>query len=634
MARHALLAGLVLAFPAPAFAATVEQTGTVRVMHADLEAGGSRIWHELVTPSGRVIELVPGRFRPALRSGRKARLRGTWRGRRFVLRAAPRPLSFADSIDGTWSSTVRPLKGAGIHRTLVIQAVIPGQPAPSQSTAELRSVTFGATGSVDHYYREQSAGTVGLTGDVVGPYTLAGATVDPTGCTYTSDWMQRGIDTARAAGVLVDTYDIIVLALSRAPNCDWGGLGGIGWGRSWINGYYGIDVVSHELGHNLGAFHASTLTCSGGTVPLSASCLFDEYGDPFDVMGAVTRQMNAPDKLDTGIWDASAVRTVTAAGTYTIANASGTTGVRALRIPRVAGSFASSFFVELRRPSGLFDSFAPTMPGIDGVQLRLDGLDRNGNGLFDGTDSFNTMLINAHAGSSGSIALGPGETFTDPGTTIRIRLVAYDDSAATVAVSFDGTPTIDTTPPTAPGQPTASISASGDVTLDWPAATDAFGVSSYKIFRDGAVLGTSSTPTFEDVTAGLASSYVYHVVAADAAGNTSAPSPTIRVDIPDGTVVLPPPDSSRPTIVSLRARVVRALGRRLLIRGTARISGPRVDGCTLRIRGVATRSCKIRADGSVTFQIRVRRLPARPLLSLQIRWPDGTAERTLRLRRR
>lgn len=101
----------------------------------------------------------------------------------------------------------------------------------------------------------------------------------------------------------------------------------------------------------------------------------------------------------------------------------------------------------------------------------------------------------------------------------------------------------DTTAPTAPGSLTASLSGTTAI-LSWLASTDAVGVSGYRVSRNGAVLaGTVTATSFTD--AGLsAGTWSYSVTAADAAGNTSAPSNTASV------TVGPPPatDTTAPTV--------------------------------------------------------------------------------------
>ena len=72
-------------------------------------------------------------------------------------------------------------------------------------------------------------------------------------------------------------------------------------------------VVAHELSHNFGTHHASSLTCTSGGQPVSISstCTVSEYGDPFDVMGNALRQMSACHKEQIGALPTTATQTVT-----------------------------------------------------------------------------------------------------------------------------------------------------------------------------------------------------------------------------------------------------------------------------------------------------------------------------------
>ncbi|MET9684343.1 cellulase family glycosylhydrolase [Streptomyces coeruleorubidus] len=96
----------------------------------------------------------------------------------------------------------------------------------------------------------------------------------------------------------------------------------------------------------------------------------------------------------------------------------------------------------------------------------------------------------------------------------------------------------DTTPPTAPGTPTASEVTSSSVKLAWAAATDATGVTGYDVVRvSGATetAATTTTGTSATVT-GLApsTSHTFAVYARDAAGNRSPRSATVTVTTSPG----------------------------------------------------------------------------------------------------
>lgn len=86
-------------------------------------------------------------------------------------------------------------------------------------------------------------------------------------------------------------------------------------------------------------------------------------------------------------------------------------------------------------------------------------------------------------------------------------------------------PSQDTTPPTAPANLAASPSP-GQIALTWTASTDNVGVTSYRVSRDGTVIGTSASTNYTDTSVVAGTTYSYAVVALDAAGNASPPSNT------------------------------------------------------------------------------------------------------------
>ncbi len=107
--------------------------------------------------------------------------------------------------------------------------------------------------------------------------------------------------------------------------------------------------------------------------------------------------------------------------------------------------------------------------------------------------------------------------------------------SGTIACNPNGS---DTTPPSTPTNLTATTVAKtsispGLVNLSWNASTDNVAVASYKIFRDGALVGTVGPQTsFSDNTVTPDTTYGYQVEALDAAGNASALSPPLNVTTP------------------------------------------------------------------------------------------------------
>lgn len=86
----------------------------------------------------------------------------------------------------------------------------------------------------------------------------------------------------------------------------------------------------------------------------------------------------------------------------------------------------------------------------------------------------------------------------------------------------------DRQPPAMPVGLTATADPVGlTVTLRWTPPTDNKGVVGYRVYRDGALAGTSTAPTFTDADRSHKTEYRYSVVALDAAGNISPAAPAV-----------------------------------------------------------------------------------------------------------
>jgi glucose/arabinose dehydrogenase len=140
------------------------------------------------------------------------------------------------------------------------------------------------------------------------------------------------------------------------------------------------------------------------------------------------------------------------------------------------------------------------------------------------------------------IAEAPGSPFRLTGLqpSMRYQLSVFGrDAAGNVS---DSSPEVvctttadpgDPTPPSAPGQPSASGIGQTGATISWGASTDNRGVTRYDLrnHANDAVLDsvTGGPPATSKAMTALAcgTAYTLHVVAKDAAGNTSAESPTV-----------------------------------------------------------------------------------------------------------
>jgi len=89
-----------------------------------------------------------------------------------------------------------------------------------------------------------------------------------------------------------------------------------------------------------------------------------------------------------------------------------------------------------------------------------------------------------------------------------------------------GGSTADTTAPSAPSSLMLSADDGYTSTLSWTASTDNVGVTGYRIYRDGVLLGSvlGASTTYQDQTVVPGNTYAYAVQATDAASNASSDS--------------------------------------------------------------------------------------------------------------
>ena len=125
-----------------------------------------------------------------------------------------------------------------------------------------------------------------VTGNVFGWYTIAGQSEHLRQPLHLGDPGQSGGSDSRHQPELV--HQLRVCLSIPVVLCGWAGLGEMPGTQSWNNGSFVLRVVAHELGHNFGVHHASSLSCTSGSsrVSLSSTCSSSEYGDPFTVMGS------------------------------------------------------------------------------------------------------------------------------------------------------------------------------------------------------------------------------------------------------------------------------------------------------------------------------------------------------------
>ena len=523
----ALLACLAVAPAALAHPGHGRADGTMLTWHGDTFGPGVGFGQGVQTGIAGLVPVEMNTRAAGKLAGKRVSVVGTRRGNTIV--------AAAGGAQQTGGSVVA--AATGTKKVAVLLFNFANDTSQPWTQSVVRGVVFDNSDSVNAYYQDSSFGQLSMTGDVFGWFTIPD---DNAGCDY-NGWGSLARTAAQNAGVNLSSYTNIVYASPFAGSCGWAGLAYLPGRDSWINGYMQLRVVAHELGHNFGVHHASTLSCTsaGSRVTLGGTCTSDEYGDPFTVMGsASTYHHNNWHRAQFG-W--LAPTTVTTSGTYSLAPAESTSTAvpRLLRIPRGDGTFLN---LELRQPGGTFETFSSASAVANGVSVRI---------APELTSLVQSQLLDATPGTAtySDSALAAGLSLTDTVANVTITTVSASPAGASVSIQFGGAPPpppADTTPPTGPSSLSASATSSATVALSWPAATDNVGVTGYRVYRGGTQVATTTGLSWTDTGRSPNTTYDYAVRAVDAATNLGAPA-TASVTTP------PIVDSTPPTAFSLSA---------------------------------------------------------------------------------
>lgn len=548
--QAALLAAIVLASMAPAVSASGQPStllqGTVELEVSEQVVAGNRLSasyeYFVREEDGRKTRVTFAGGPPSgVEPGAKVRIRGHRSG--TAVQADVEVAVLADTGSGTAAAgegaTVATAAAAATpvtKRLAVILVNFASNPVQPYTPAYATGVFFTNTSSIAAFFNEDSYGKLALTGDVSGWFTIDYNTA----VCDTAAIQTKADAAATAAGVVLSNYNHVTYVFPHLDACSFAGRAELPGTRSWINTISTTSpkihdwVVSHELGHNFGAHHANSYSCTTGGVRVSlsataADCTSTEYGDPHTVMGAWNPIAKYPTdhawhRVQMGFMGTAERRDVTASGLYTLGAANfATSAPKSLRINRTGSTATRRWFeLEFRQPGTLFDGFASTAPVVNGVSIRLvaDDSRRIQSWLLDATPS-TTSFADA--------ALAVGQTFTDPLSKIAITTkgIVTDGAgkpALKVKVLFPNTP-----PPSAPSGFTGTSSRDGlTATLSWSPAESQVGVAGYRIYRDDALVASlpASATGYTDPDRTPGETYAYRIEAIDWVDLVGAPATT------------------------------------------------------------------------------------------------------------
>ena len=300
-------------------------------------------------------------------------------------------------------------------RILVLRVYWSGQPPKYPDTSQMKQLMKDTAA----WFKRASRGRHRVSSKVTPWLRVGGATAN---CVEQFGSVNRAVAAARGHGIGTAGFNRFMLVM---PQCATNSLGEMPGRVTWIRERLThLDVLTHELGHNLGLAHANSLICSADKrrVTQGGGCFGQEYGDLWDAMGISTRPYSVAVLQRLG-W-AGKVVTATASGTWTLrdAEASGS-GIQGLRV-KVSGRV--SYWLEYhttdvasQKEPGSFE-----ITGTPGLQIRLDTGQKSMQ-ILDAApgnpDSFLSFpdpdLVNA--------TLPAGSSFTTP-QGVRITLVSQD----------------------------------------------------------------------------------------------------------------------------------------------------------------------------------------------------------------
>jgi MYXO-CTERM domain-containing protein len=362
----------------------------------------------------------------------EGRAAGLGRVKEPVLQAGPRtrdtvliPLDFGDGVEVNDDPV-------GYFERIMFSTTNPGP-----------RLGFGASDrSMAQYFSEASFGKL-LTPGEVAPIT-----------DYSGNPCQNyGSPMASALRADIGAFDgyIWFYGTEQGSPCGGGGWGAQGtWNDHqrdlWMNGNVWPTAIPHEVGHNIGLMHASSMRCGGQPFADDPrTCDTEEYGNPFNIMGnGGVGHMSGMEKWYTEIFEGcNGVRVRTSGSFNLLPIEIPCTGIQTLQVPmpktryydtdQSSGSNPARFYyLELRTSVGLDTGMTPqvVVHVSDEIADPDDVCERSV--VLDMTPETSGRQL-PQAGFEG---LKAGQSFEDPAGGVSFSVESIASTGAMVTVTL------------------------------------------------------------------------------------------------------------------------------------------------------------------------------------------------------
>lgn len=424
---------------------SVSVAGELEIIHIDnIEQGKGDLEYSLIEDN-KTFSLHPTKELTDLTSGEKVKVSGVKLGDKIAIdsdEAGSLKIIKEPSSSNVLAATT---ETTGEQKTVVLLVNFLDETTQAFNLVTANTKVFT---DVNNYYKEASFNKTFLTGSTFGWYTLPFnfATV---GC----DASRISTEAITAANTDVDftQYSRLVFVFPDSANrCPFGGTATIGKSsistpdgvilasRTWIKTvYFNPGLISHELGHNLGLYHAGAWEC--GSVSVGSGCSSVEYGNPFDRMGNTDPggHFNAYNKESLGWFDAANIKIASQSATFDIAPIeSPNANLQTVKIPVQkdgAGNPQNFYYLEFRQPIGFDSSLSGNL--FNGTLIHWAPFYQSGalSQLIDTTPNSSIFPFEDRKDST----LEVGKIFTD--TTNGIEVTAQNKTASALTVQVKPT---------------------------------------------------------------------------------------------------------------------------------------------------------------------------------------------------